>query len=260
MQPTRLRKPARLNPYLGVIKFSITLRSIITNPNVTHIRQIQEWLEQENLDTGTGFYCNWNVIQDSFLKGKLFCLMQGDDVIGFLTFRIDGLVATIDVMEIHPKCRGKGSGKLFFTVFSDIFRRIGCLVVDLRFISDDSYSFWKSLGFIEYPDRGYSGDEDKMYLRLVESASATSNMAKDAVLMLWRNEPHRAHESEPYMIFDLKTKKASNELDVPIIEPCSAEWMIEIRRGTNIIFSDKIKRLDNCKHYHNGYLIVRYQI
>lgn len=78
--------------------------------------------------------------------------------------------------------------------------------------------------------------------------------------MLWMSEPNRVRESEPVMIFDLKTKIASNELLSPIIEPCSAEWLIEIRRGTNILFSDKIKRLENCKHYHNGYLIIRNQI
>lgn len=228
--------------------------TIIRNPKVSHLNDIEDWLLNEDKSTTKGFYCNWNVIHASFLKGQLFCLKDGEDVVGFLTFRLNNFVVTIDTMEIHPKYRGKGLGRKLFTDCADIFRSSGCLVVDLHSISDESPAFWMSLGFAKYPNRDYNGDEDRMYLLLVTSAVPISSNANSTVLAFWQNEPYLAKGSQPFLTWDLG--KEDTILPFPIIEPCSAEWLIEIRRGPDVLFSDKIKRLANCSYYHDGYLII----
>ncbi|MEA3451526.1 MAG: hypothetical protein U9Q83_06435 [Bacteroidota bacterium] len=83
----------------------------VVKPLKKHISEIEKWLIEERNKTGDGFYCNWNVIENAIKENRIIVLTIDDFAIGFVTYRIDELIANIDIAEINPKYRKKEYGK-----------------------------------------------------------------------------------------------------------------------------------------------------
>lgn len=60
-----------------------------------------------------GFYCNWNVIKDSFKKKRMFTFHYDENAIGFVTYREVEKHVEIDIFEIESNYRHKGFGYFF---------------------------------------------------------------------------------------------------------------------------------------------------
>jgi hypothetical protein len=54
------------------------------SPSQTDLKKIEDWLIQESERYDDGFYCNWNIIENSFERNGLISLELNDTPIGFV--------------------------------------------------------------------------------------------------------------------------------------------------------------------------------
>ena len=82
-------------------------------------------LRTEFEETGRGMYCNRDIIYKRFYDDKVFTFIVDNITIGFITWRRDEKVVTLDFIWILPKYRCKGYGVLFQQSIDREFRKRG---------------------------------------------------------------------------------------------------------------------------------------
>lgn len=86
------------------------------NPNSKQLAEIQSWLLKEKENFNEGFYCNWNIIENSSNENQLFVLEFEKMIVGFVSWTDHGgKYVDIDIMEVNPKFRSKGVGRIFYS-------------------------------------------------------------------------------------------------------------------------------------------------
>lgn len=115
---------------------------------------IKSWLTAERAETGEGFFCNWNIIESAQRDGNLHSLIVGDEVVAFLANER----TTHNIVEVHPKHRRKGLGRLIADEMMRQSRAWDLCVVEIACAPESSVPFWQQMGFTPHPTReGYGG-------------------------------------------------------------------------------------------------------
>jgi len=125
----------------------------IINTSKLQLDEVLTWLEQEQNDSCEGFYCNKEIIIDSFNACEMRCIKLNGLTVGFGIFNIKSISASIDILEIHPSYRGNGLGmQMAQHLLAHLFNsRVP--YVSVKCTPKSSEKFWRKLGFIEYPDK-----------------------------------------------------------------------------------------------------------
>ena len=139
------------------------IHKINLSPSQSDLRTIKNWLSEENEKFNEGFYCNWDIIEYSFHRNELISFELNKEIIGFVVWSQYEFYIEIDIMEIHYSLRNKGLGKLFFEKVSDVFKEKKALALKLFCRPRDSEHFWRKMGFIKFPIRGYSESDLTFY-------------------------------------------------------------------------------------------------
>jgi len=75
------------------------------------LAEVLGWLEQEQLEMSEGFYCNRDIIVQSFGSGEMYCAISQQSVVGFVLHTLKTAGSSIDILEIRPSHRRRGFGK-----------------------------------------------------------------------------------------------------------------------------------------------------
>lgn len=227
------------------------------SPALAQIAEIEKWLIEEH-KTGSGFYCNWNVIQSHILKGNIAIISFHKESIGFITWRqTSEYTARIEIAEINPDYRRNGAGRKLVEELLLFFKNDNIKVVDLKCSPEKSEFFWKSVGFKEFPDppKNYKfnpNDKKRLYHILTDFLIPNNAIEDGEVIELWNNEPHATDNNSPTYIWDIRNYQTSF---LPIIHPAHYEWRLRWKRDGRIIFDDKIKRFKNEIDFGNFIII-----
>jgi GNAT superfamily N-acetyltransferase len=208
------------------------------NPTENDIEEIKNWLKDEDAKFNEGFYCNWNIIWDSFLRKQLICCSINDTPVGFLVWSKGEIYIEIDIMEIRPEYRKKGIGHYFIEKISVHFKDLGFKALKLFCEPRESESFWEKEGFIQFPQRGYSESDLTFYKSLIETLHTCKNNSLNRI-ELWNFEPHEILNNSP--LWQWNIEGFTGKMKLPILHPCNINWNIRWIKNGQIEKDCKVK-------------------
>ena len=218
-----------------------------TNPTSKHLAEIKSWLLQERKNFNEGFYCNWNIIENSFNKNELFVLEFEKMIVGFISWTDHyGKYVDIDIMEIDPKFRSKGLGSILYNKTEEFFRDNNYLVIKLFCSPESSELFWQKMKFIKFPLRGYSESELTYYKPLINVKELSHDRFLTNKIELWDIEPYQIKEQESKWTWEI------SQDNCPILHPCNPNWNLRQTRNRQIVKEGKIKYFDRKNEIEFG--------
>lgn len=212
----------------------------LENPAIAHLHKIKLWLIEESQKTGEGFYCNWEIIEKSFLNNQLLIFHSNQEPIAFACWYSGGdSYADIDIFAVHPHFRNKGIGKKFYKTVESYFKSKNYIAVKLFCSPAASEPFWKKMNFIKFPDRGYAESNLTYYKALIKVNNPTpSDSGLTDKLELWDLEPYEVTNQTPRWTWRI------SETEHPVLQPCNPNWKLRLTRNGKIIKEDKVKYFD----------------
>ena len=225
----------------------------IVSPNINHLSSIKVWLEDEDEETGQGFYSNWDVIEKAYQNQQMLVLAKDSEPIAFLIYRFEELTARLEITEVAPKFRKSGYGRMIVDDFMKMAHKQGSLAVDLYCSPEESQEFWESVGFVKFPEMPHEKSKIWMYKPIVETAAIVESDLDKEVLELQQSTTTG---------FSIKTwlverYGGSNMLNHPIIFPVDDNWNLCWRIGSKIFFNDSIKYFRESNISFGDFLIIR---
>lgn len=225
-------------------------------PNEKHIAEIENWLIDEWNKSNSGFYCNWNIISKKFAEKNVSVIAENDYAIGFVVYRIYEFHAVIDIAEIKPTERKKGVARKLINGTLEFFKKKGVLVAELYCSPENSESFWKRIGFENFPNLSHE-TKLNMFKPLVETLIPTENVKTDTTISLWNCEPYLADRVKAKWIWDLDFTIDDETLSRPIIFPVSYDWQVELKICGQMKLSNKVKRFPVDLADYGRFMIIR---
>ncbi len=214
------------------------------NPLQEQIAQIEEWLYTESKKkNNNGFYCNWEIIYNSYLNNKCGILTLNENVIGFGTWSIYESTSKIEIVEIHPKQRRKGYGNKLINGIIDFLLTENVFVVSADCTNDKSERLLRKLDFIDFPrnEDKWLRENKQLYKVIVPSLPTNIDSEGTELIELWDSEPYKCDFIEPKWKWNVKFENNSTILEKPIIFPCERDWRVRWKKGNSIIKDDKVK-------------------
>lgn len=233
---------------------------LILNPTETHLHQIETWLIDERNQYNEGFYCNWNNIVSHFNEQQLYCLVEDEQAIGFVGWRIFEKTVYLEIVEIMRPKRGLGMGRMMVEKSLEVFKKKGALIADIECSPAESEPVWRKLGFIAYQKSEYITNPTKFkplipYQELLTNGEINSNELK---LELWNGEPWETRKLPSNWSWIVDYKNGSQELELPIIYPANHNWRIRLTQDEEVLYDGKIKHRKDADSIHLGsFLVVR---
>ncbi|WP_319228903.1 GNAT family N-acetyltransferase [Draconibacterium orientale] len=221
---------------------------INSNPTKSDFLELENWLIDEYNKFDEGFYCNWNIIKDSYKDNEVITLSLNDKIIGFVAWSQDQKVIHINIMEIHPDYRSKGFGERFFEKLELTFKERGYIAFELFCDPRESEHFWRKIGFIKFPDGAWKDSDLTFYKPLIKILTPSETSEKKHKIELWNVPQHESRQHPPKWIW-----AADDEvLKKPILQPCNAEWLVRWSINGKEIKSRRVKRFSNDIPIQNG--------
>lgn len=98
------------------------------------------------------------------------------------------------------------------------------------------------MGFIKFPDRGYSESDLTYFKPLIKIQTTSKNEQTENRVELWDVEPYQKKDNLPKWTWDIEIK--NNKLTSPIIQPCNCNWNLRWIKKGKTIREDKVKYFD----------------
>lgn len=226
-------------------------------PTKKHLGDVKKWLEKEWSETHQGFYCNWKIIEESFEKGNLNIITDNDFACGFVVYKIYGLTAKIDILEIDPSNRKNGLAKKLVGETLEFLKSKRVLAVELFCSPENSEPFWKKIGFENFPQLPRQS-KINLYKTLIETLPSSEEVKAKNEIKLWDCEPYLAEKRAPKWIWDLGCLgEGIGTLTKPIIFPAAQDWQIELSISGEVIITDKVKYCGLDEVELGSFMIIR---
>ena len=126
---------------------------IVKKPTEAHLKDLYRWLKAEQIASGEGFFCNWNIIESSFSEDKLYIVESGSRAVALLVKWQFSSNFGIDILTVEPRYRGSGIGRYLATGLIDEAKSENAEKISIQCMPTSSEAFWKSIGFTEDPDK-----------------------------------------------------------------------------------------------------------
>lgn len=209
-------------------------------PSKSELNKLERWLSKEYQIYGTGFYKNWEVIEDAFENKELVLLNRLDDVIGFVAWGKDNVFSEIKLMEIRKDCRGFGYGKYFYNGIEKLLSSRNMTVIKLHCNPRTSQHFWRKMNFKQFhKGKEYAISDLTFYKPLIEVKELAKNISKNR-LELWDLNRPIVDGKPPKWIWNLDEDE---KLKKPILHPCSREWKIRLFKNGEKVREDTVQYL-----------------
>lgn len=217
-----------------------------TNPSFNQLREIKLWLVEEDQELNQGFYCNWNIIENSFNHNRLFTFEVDEKTVGFISWtKYSSPYVSIDIMEVHPNFRKRGMGRAFYLEVEEYFKSQQFKAIKLFCSPRESEKFWRRMKFIKYPNTGYSEQELSYYKPLIRISIPTNKKISNKI-ELWDMEPYRVEGNDPKWIWEVQ------ENQKPILHPCNPNWNLRLTLNGKMIKEEKVKYFSRNKTIEIG--------
>ena len=236
-----------------------TIIKIDFNPKEADWIYVQNWLKEEDHNSGKGFYCNKRIIQNAFQNHGMAIISVDKKAIGFVTWYFNAeYSARIDITEIHPDYRKFGYGRVLINHLLQYFAAQNIYTVDLECAPVSSVHFWKKFKFCAFPPNvSDTSEKVELYKILIDSSRPVrSKVDANEVVELWNGEPFETDDQNPYRTWKLEYIKGTRILKKPIICPCDFDWRIRWRKGSEVFYDEKVKRFKRIKTQDGRYLII----
>ncbi len=213
------------------------------NPTEEQITEVENWLIEEKKTSDEGFYCNWEIICNSYQKQECAILISNHKVIGFGTWSIFDQTSKLDLVEIHPKFRQKGFGELIINEIIKVLSKQNIFAINADCINEKSENLLRKHGFEQFPSHELWDAENKNMFKVVIPNLKTSEQKIEAgnCIELWDVEPHMKKGKKPKWIWNLTLKNNTNILVEPIVIPCIGDWNIRWTKNNQLIKEHKVK-------------------
>ncbi|MFA5170461.1 MAG: GNAT family N-acetyltransferase [Sulfuriferula sp.] len=134
--------------------------------NTHQIAEVLGWLKAEQEQSGTGFYCNRNVIERSFASGEGLCAIAEGRILGFAVFQMFTDGGDVHIIEVEQSSRGQGLGSQLLLAAVEVLRKLGANYVDVECTSAEGEALCRRHGFEDYVDpRNYRSKWNNPLLR-----------------------------------------------------------------------------------------------
>jgi len=230
---------------------------VIINPLEQHLKEIADWLLEEEKILKKGFFCQIPTIKASFNMKKLIVITENSKAIGFLTYHFSfGSIVNIEIAEIKPDKRRMGFGKILLKESCNWFIKQGALVAQLFYSPESTGKIWKKMGFMDFQSGIIKESSIYLYKILVDSTECYIGNEEVERIELWDSEDYK-NEIEPNWKWELKRKEGLNELIKPIIQPSNDEWSVSHVINGQITEKKIMKNFDKKRHDGGYFLIVK---
>jgi ribosomal protein S18 acetylase RimI-like enzyme len=221
-------------------------------PTEQHLKEIENWLIDEDLISDEGFYCNWDTIVYHFQKNQLLVLLDKDRAIGFLAYHFNYVSSYIDIIEIKPSHRRLGMGGVLVNNALDLFKNKGYKYAELKCSPESSKTYWKRIGFKEYSTLDNSLI---MYKILVNTLNDTKELTSNR-LELYDMRKYEMDDYTPKYVWNLDFKEGTNKLISPIVIPCKEYWVLRWVKDGEEIEKDDVKYFLNRSLEYGNCLVI----
>lgn len=211
----------------------------------SELNEIENWLKEESLTSNNLFFGNWPMIKKAYSENRMAIVINKKFVVGFTVWRIADIHIEIDIFEIKPVFRKKGLGKYFLNEISKYFKKKKFLALKLFCEPKESEVFWKKMGFIKFPERGYSEPELTFFKPLINinKSQTDKNIEANNKLELWNLEPCEVKNSKPKWVWIINIKNF-----IPILHPYDSNWNIRWTKNGKIVKDSKVVHFLNIQN------------
>ncbi|MGE0055703.1 MAG: GNAT family N-acetyltransferase [Hyphomicrobium sp.] len=194
--------------------------------NTKDLKSVLDWLRRSYAKTGDGFWCNRRLIRGWFRDNKMYVCLVNQQVVGFIA----GEFGRDSVMEIRPRYRKRGYGRLIAEDWIQRAQKAGICVLEIQCSPSTSIPFWSSMGFA--PTKGSCVPHE--YYRVFETLLPLPACGEDCDISIEIFEEERCWNSElePIVISHMKGKLSSGIVHLPKRFLCYSPSQI---RGTPIL-------------------------
>lgn len=216
--------------------------------------QIVEELREELIKEENGFFCNWNVIEDSIRGGQAVCFVHRNKVVGFCTWSDHHEYITIELFEILEKWRGKHLGIQSFELIEEYFKIKNKWAFKLNCAPRESYSFWKRCGFIDFPKEMFFLPELSMWKPIIDQPNSNRFDDNDRI-ELWNVDPSFSQEGSPVWAWSVEEINSGLKL----IHPAYYDWNIRWIRNGLVLGESRLKKITkiNDEFVKSPFLIIK---
>lgn len=211
-------------------------------PRIIRLDQIEAWLKEEYATAGESFIVNFSMISESFSKGNLHCITQGNQTLAFCTFSSHSSYASINIAAVHYLHRRRGIGEILIREHCKKLVGSGKFAALVDCQPKASESFWRSQGFLDIPEsrdtNHHTYQKNELWKPLVDTAPWSSLEGKDGLLELWNCNPWENTDSEPAWSWAID---ADNLKKLPIVIPVNRQWRVRWSKQGKIIKEGPIK-------------------
>ena len=230
------------------------------NPTKKQLIEIEVWLLKERFRTGEGFYCNRGIMKNSFSKNEMATISKTSKTVGFAIWNnIADFSVTIDIAEIKPRYRKKGLGEELISRLIDYLISLNIYVAYLECMPESSESFWRHLGFIDFPTHhNLSYKRNKQLFKiLVPHLKPTDQSDLIDLIEVWDSEPMKTEDLPPTWAWPVTFEQGTKKLQIPIIHPCYHDWRIRWKRDGVVVVDEKVKYFRKQRIQFGEFLILK---
>ena len=216
-----------------------------------HLKSIEKYLISEKISG------NFPSVLNSFKRNELIVLFNKSEIVGFSAYEVNYPISKINVLEIKKEYREKGFGKkLANDTLREIEKRKG-EVVELYCSPASSETFWKKIGFLNFPTFPYE-DKIMMYKIIINSLiSKKPTNDKNNKILLWECGSHRIEKEKPKYEWTFSYDNGNFKINKPIIQPAWYKWNIRVILNGKVLIDKEIKRIKNNKIEFGNFLIIK---
>ena len=227
------------------------------NISVDEIKQIENWLIEEQSLSKEGFYCRWEDIKSAYIDNRLIAIFDDDKAVGFTTWCSSEYVSRIDYIEIKPTHRKMGFCRKLISHLFEYLKNNNIYVAQLQCSPESSEPIWRKLGFVDFPKGLYDNCINKqLYRILVPHIQFAKDLSILNRIELWNKEPFQSNNIDSIWKWDIEYVGNTSKLILPIIAPAWKDWRIRWVRNGECVKDDKVMKFNYKKPIDFGEFIV----
>ncbi len=235
------------------------------SPSREQLRQLKSWLQHEHRKTGTGFWCNWEIIESSWENNELVCSLTEGEASALCAWRQSGIFSVLDIVTVRPNLRREGVGRHLVKATLMRLRSHGAIVCNIQCQPRNSEPFWRKLGFTSELVMPQPGHASSPYPKIELAKPLVSRRPvsferdqNDGILQLWNSIPREAEASPVWKQWNLGAPiNGKWALQDPIIHYCNRDWRIHLQRGDEVLYDGNAKNfLKTIEAVKDGYLYI----
>lgn len=238
---------------------------LTTTPNKTHLSQLKKWLKLEYKQSGEGFLCNWNVIENCWRDRTLYCSVINGEAAALCAWHQVDFLAVLDIVTVNPALRQKGVGRRLVKETLSELKRKGAVVVEVECQPRSSEPFWRRVGFNDDDLDGIEDQSESLFEKIELSKKIVDTLRpsvahdkQDAILQLWSSPPWDAKNVNVWRQWNLGESIGGYwKLKKPILHACEGSWRARLSIQGKKMFDGEIRYLQKVQRVVNcGYLYV----